>query len=321
MLQKVTSELTLALALELTLSFQGTSRKVITYFLPYTSKEEKDKATSEPEQIIKLFNDNFGAGLKDYNIEQYGSYDKLILGMVKYVGGENAQIAKCIGNAVCMATFLGMANMSNTPILDFINQTIPMYKLNNNVIPDLGFVLFKTGKDMNSKVKFEKWILFLNNAKKLAYNDLKDMIIKLYNALKKFLTSGKGGESGMRLNPDGSYYPPIDSMNDILKLIENIIVEIGVSENFYIGIDCNGDTYYNKELNTYEMDGFKKPPDNDQLIDFYIKLCKEHSLLKYLEDPLSTEDLRGYSKLMDRFAEECPDVKIVIKRLVNNKII
>jgi len=105
-----------------------------------------------------------------------------------------------------------------------------------------------------------------------------------------------------------------------LKLIENIIVEIGVSENFYIGIDCNGDTYYNKELNTYEMDGFKKPPDNDQLIDFYIKLCKEHSLLKYLEDPLSTEDLRGYSKLMDRFAEECPDVKIVIKRLVNNKI-
>ena len=68
------------------------------------------------------------------------------------------------------------------------------------------------------------------------------------------------------------------------------------------------------------MDGFKKPPDNDQLIDFFIKLCKDHPLLKYLEDPLSNNDLRGYSKLMDKFNTECPEVKIVLKRIVKNKL-
>ena len=52
-------------------------------------------------------------------------------------------------------------------------------------------------------------------------------------------------------------------MNDIFKLIENIITEIGMQDCFYYGIDCNGNNYYTAETNTYEMDGFKKPPDND----------------------------------------------------------
>ena len=109
-------------------------------------------------------------------------------------------------------------------------------------------------------------------------------------------------------------------MNDLIKLMENIINELG-PENYYYGIDCNGNNYYTQESNTYEMDGFKKPPDNDQMIDFYIKLCKDHPLLKYLEDPLANNDLRGYSKLMDKFTTECPDVKIVIKRLIDDKLI
>ena len=57
-----------------------------------------------------------------------------------------------------------------------------------------------------------------------------------------------------------------------------------------------------------------------EYIDFYIKLCKDHPLLKYLEDPLSNTDLRGYSKLFDKFKTECPNVKIVLKRLVQDKL-
>ena len=211
--------------------------------------------------------------------------------------------------------------MNNSSSVDFINKAIPLFKLNNSTIPDLGFVLFKTGKEMNSKIKFERWILFINNSKKIPYNELKDIFSKIYQALKKFLTSGKTGEAGMRLNDEGSYFAPIDAMNDIIKLMENIIAECGGGDYLYYGIDCNGNNYYSAETNTYEMDGFKKPPDNEQMIEFYLKLCKDHPLLKYLEDPLSNDDLRGYSKLMDKFSQECPDVKIVIKRLVDDKLI
>ena len=42
-------------------------------------------------------------------------------------------------------------------------------------------------------------------------------------------------------------------------------------DTFYYGIDCNGNNYYNAEKKTYEMDGFKKPPDNDQMTEFFVK--------------------------------------------------
>ena len=240
--------------------------------------------------------------------------------MVQNASDIDMPVMNCLGHALSVSTLLAMAKMNNTNNIEFINQNIPLYKLNNNVIPDLGWVLFKTGKEMNSKVKFERWILFFNNSKKLSYNELKDVFSKIYLALRKFLTAGKAGEAGMRLNEEGCYFPPTDVMNDIFKLIENIITEIGMQDCFYYGIDCNGNNYYTAETNSHEMDGFKKPPDNDQLIDFFIKLCKDHPLLKYLEDPLSNNDLRGYSKLMDKFNTECPEVKIVLKRLVQDKL-
>ena len=65
--------------------------------------------------------------------------------------------------------------MNNSSSVDFINKAIPLFKLNNSTIPDLGFVLFKTGKEMNSKIKFERWILFINNSKKISYNELKEI--------------------------------------------------------------------------------------------------------------------------------------------------
>ena len=318
--QKLTDELSLQLALDFTLSFQGNTQKVFTYFLSYNTKELFEKANSTPDEIITIFNNTFSKALTNYDIEQFTSYDKYILNFVQNASDKDIPIISLLGNSLSVSTLLAMAKMNNTNNIEFINQNIPLYKLNNNVIPDLGWVLFKTGKEMNSKVKFERWILFFNNSKKLSYNELKDVFSKIYLSLRKFLTAGKAGEAGMRLNEEGCYYPPTDVMNDIFKLIENIITEIGMQDCFYYGIDCNGNNYYTAETNTYEMDGFKKPPDNDQLIDFFIKLCKDHPLLKYLEDPLSNNDLRGYSKLMDKFNTECPEVKIVLKRLVQDKL-
>ena len=297
-LQKLTQDLSLALALDFTLSFQGNSQKVFTYFLPYNSKELSEKANTNPEEIIALFNNYFAKALTGYDIEQFTTYDKYILNLVQNANDTDIPIISLLGHSLSVSTLLAMAKMNNSNNIEFINNNIALYKLNNTTIPDLGFILFKTGKEMNSKVKFERWILFLNNSKKMPFNDLKDAFSKIYLAIRKFLTAGKAGEAGMRLNDEGSYFPPTDVMNDIFKLIENIISEIGMSDCFYYGIDCNGNNYYNQETNTYEMDGFKKPPDNDQLIDFYIKLYKDHPLLKYLEDPLSNTDLRGYSKLM-----------------------
>ena len=37
----------------------------------------------------------------------------------------------------------------------------------------------------------------------------------------------KAGEAGMRLNDEGLYFPPTDIMDDVMKLMDNIISECG----------------------------------------------------------------------------------------------
>ena len=302
------------------MSFHGNSQKVLTYFLPF-QKNIYEIATQKPEDIINVFTNVFSKGIDSYNIEQFISFDKYILNLCDTVVDETeSKIALSLCNSLSLSTLLAMSKMNNMNIINFINDTIPSYKLNNSNIPDLGFIIFKTGKEMNSKVKFENWILFVNNSKKLSSTELKELFSKIYNSLKKVLTAGKAGEGGMRLNEEGSYFPPIDTTNDIMKLLEGVINECGGADYLYYGIDCNGNNYYTADTQTYEMDGFKKPPDNEQMIEFFVKLCKDHPLLKYLEDPLSNEDLRGYSKLFEKFSVEAPEVTISLKRLVDDKI-
>ena len=144
------------MALDYTLSYQGNSRKVFTYFLPYNSKELNEKANTNPEEIISLFNKTFSKALTGYDIEQFTSYDKYILNLVQNSNDEEMPIMSSLGHALSVSTLLAMAKMNNSNNITFINENISLYKLNNVTIPDLGFILFKTGKEMNSKVKFER---------------------------------------------------------------------------------------------------------------------------------------------------------------------
>ena len=156
----------MALAIDFTLSFQGNSRKVFTYFLPYNTKELSEKANTNPEEIITLFNNLFSKALTGYDIEQFTSYDKYILNLVQNASDVDLPIISQLGHALSISTLLAMARMNNSNNVEFINENIPLFKLNNSTIPDLGFILFKTGKEVNSKVKFERGILFFNNSKK-----------------------------------------------------------------------------------------------------------------------------------------------------------
>ena len=46
---------------------------------------------------------------------------------------------------------------------------------------------------MNSKIKFERFFLIVNNSHKMTKNELYNLIIKIHSSLRKVLTSGKQG--------------------------------------------------------------------------------------------------------------------------------
>jgi len=187
----------------------------------------------------------------------------------------------------------------------FIFQNIQLYKgiMNKFDIklkrgpPNLGFVIFKCGKSANSKVKFEKFIIFINSQTNTNKDDYNTSFNKLWLSVRKVLTSGKQGENGMRPNSSGSYSSPNDTINDTVKILEEILKDTGEQTKYSIGIECNANNYYNDTTKKYDMDGFKQPIDTDQLLEFYLKYLTDHPAITYLEDPIADLELDGWRKI------------------------
>jgi enolase len=103
---------------------------------------------------------------------------------------------------------------------------------------------------------------------------------------------------------EGSYYNAFTSINETFKVIEDAIAASGVNSDtnkvFKIGINCEGESYFNKDpkdANKYEVEGAKNQHDQDQLADYYLKVIQEHPLVQYIEDPYANSDFKGYQKL------------------------
>ena len=62
-----------------------------------------------------------------------------------------------------------------------------------NIIPNLAFSIFKCGKSANSKVKYERFFLILNNSIKMKKDELFTLYGKIYASIRKVLTAGKQG--------------------------------------------------------------------------------------------------------------------------------
>jgi enolase len=184
-------------------------------------------------------------------------------------------------------------------------------------VPNLAFTIFKCGKSVGSKVKFERFMLIINNSIKMKEDDLNNLIAKIYASVKKVLSAGKKGVDGMTLNSEGSYNSPNDTINDTMKLMEEIIKDTGEQSKLSIGIDCHANNYYNSETMKYEMDGFKQPSEVELLIEFYLKYCTDHPLITYLEDPIADSDYVGWKKMYWRFENMRPGVTITCKNLID----
>ena len=113
------------------------------------------------------------------------------------------------------------------------------------------------------------------------------MQVTLQN-IKKVIISGKGGEAALKLSPDGTFICPLDTIMDNLKIIEDAIVASGAKDHFKIGISWQADTLYSPDTKKYELENPKVPFDNDQMIDYMIKLLNDKPIISYLEDPLAS---------------------------------
>lgn len=75
---------------------------------------------------------------------------------------------------------------------------------------------------------------------------------------------------------------------------------------FRLGVNCDASSLFNKDPkdpNKYEVEGMKTQTASAQLVEYYVKMCQDHPLLTYLEDPMADADMDGYRKLREALRE------------------
>ncbi|CDW78142.1 ankyrin repeat family protein [Stylonychia lemnae] len=193
----------------------------------------------------------------------------------------------------------------------------------------LMLTLFNGGKSNGSAVKFQKFYLIIDpydrNENHIQTVDIVDSYLKFQQALRKAVSTTKQGEAGFKPGPDSSYFNALGSINETFKIIEDSITTSGANtadgKVFKIGINCEADSYFNKDpkdANKYEVEGQKNQADQDQLTEYYAKVCNEHPLVAYIEDPFANHDVKGYQKITAKFKSALPHVKVGVKAMFND---
>ena len=318
-------------SLELIMTYKGATRTVLTYPVPFSTLAY-EKYTASNDELLNVFNEIFSEEVKSLDYEDPNQFDEKILTLLKNKNKENKEtdaMALSLSNTISLMIYISTALMTNINFCQFIaenksNLILKKAQRNQGKTPNLGFCIFKTGKSMNSKIKYERFLLMINSEIFESNNDLKqkkkEIIIELYKKMfeiiKKTLTAGKAGENGMRTNNEGSFTPPSDKYEDVLKLMEGFIKEINASmnnQNFVsLGIDFNAENFFNSKDGTYEPEGVKKAVDSNALIDIYLKLINDHPSLTYLEQPLAYDDIDGWGTLLEKLKDKT-NISIVQK--------
>lgn len=299
-------------------SFKGNNFN-IKYDVPFSSTSY-ESGEDIVDKTITIFDEYFKVALcQDLQINDFHEMDLILDNLYeKMLSNEKAQRLLNIGlnllNAISYTTILSLSTVNGKSIAKYLannyRKQYDQLEKSKSKISYLGIVIFSCFKSTKTKIKFEKFLLIIDLSDYSSINSISESLLKLHQSIRKVLTAGKLGESGIKLNSEGSYTSPFDNTVDTLKLINQIIDETSES-NIYIGIDCNANNYYSE--GKYEIEGSKKPIASSELIEYYSKLCSNNKKIIYLEDALSEDDNEGW-KLIEKFQTTNEQVFIGCKR-------
>lgn len=179
-----------------------------------------------------------------------------------------------------------------------------------------------TGKRFNTKNKFRKFALYETTPGRFPPEQSFDNFRKLYASVRQLLSSGKGGEAALKQHSDGAFIAPYDSIGECCKVMDEAVTHAGFTpgEDYSVFILCAAEDYFLPDAGKYEMEGFKQPPDVNQLGDFYVKLLNDRRSIGVLEDPLAPTDTAGWTAVMTKLGQVHPHIRLSGNRLISNRI-
>eukprot|EP01006_Ploeotia_vitrea_P022105 TRINITY_DN54516_c0_g1_i1.p1 TRINITY_DN54516_c0_g1~~TRINITY_DN54516_c0_g1_i1.p1 ORF type:complete len:506 (-),score=366.71 TRINITY_DN54516_c0_g1_i1:121-1638(-) len=158
------------------------------------------------------------------------------------------------------------------------------------------------GKHAGGNLKIQEFMIIPRGD--VTFKEMVRYVTEVYHHLSKILVK-KYGKSAKNLGDEGGFAPALEDPEEALTLLEEAIVAAGykVNEDIFLALDCAASEFYNKDDGKYELQPGKWLT-SDEMVDFYVKLVKDHPALISIEDGLDEKDYAGWIKMMAKFREE-----------------
>eukprot|EP00347_Sterkiella_histriomuscorum_P018418 403345584 len=311
------------------LQFNGKTLPYYVYTFPFNPEDIANFTFDKPDEktgmkkACHIINEEISPLLKGKEILGFKKIDEILLAYQKksQQSDEGSHVGDNIIRACSEAILFAYAfcTSPSDPYVGFFKFMFDRDYTSQEKTPRLMFTVLNGGKALGSKVKFSKIYLILDITAQDDV-DIVEVYFKIQAQLRKQIQTHKLGENGFKPGADGSYFNAFETVNESFKFIEDAINTNERKKYIKFGINPDVDSSYIKEQNKYDLEGPKNLFDQDQLTEYFVKMCNEHPLLEYLEDPVAEGDVVGYQKIIKRFKDAVPRVKIGIKHMLKSNL-
>lgn len=192
--------------------------------------------------------------------------------------------------AVSLAIAKAAADTYGLPLFQYLGGLVA------NVLPVPLMNIINGGKHAGNELKIQEFMIIPVGAD--SFRDALRMSSEVYHYLKDYL-SDKYGRSAINVGDEGGFAPPMKESREALDALVNAIKRAGYEpgEDFLLALDAAATEFYDKNTDTYEIDG--KELRRDELLDYYSTLVDEYPIVS-IEDPFHEENFEGFKLICDK---------------------
>lgn len=122
------------------------------------------------------------------------------------------------------------------------------------------------------------------------------MGVETFQALRSVLKA-KGLSTGV--GDEGGFAPDLKSNKEaldvVLEAIENAGYKIG--DDIFIALDPAASEFYSKDTGKYSLKSENRDLSSDEMVQFWVDLCKEYPAIISIEDGMAVDDWDGWANL------------------------
>lgn len=224
---------------------------------------------------------------------------------------DGTQLKKNLGgNAITAASFAlaeAGAKIANKELYaylaPFFNATVP----EKFSLPRPMVNIVNGGKHAGGDLRIQEFMIV--PAAGRSFKENLRIVTEVYHQLGKLLVKKKG-LSAKNLGDEGGYAPDLQSPHEALSIIEESIGLAGftVGVDVFLALDCASSEFYSEGKYEIEKGKFLASAD---LVQYYLKLKREHPALISIEDGFDEKDYEGWTAMTAAFAKEFPEFMIV----------